>query len=285
METAPSATTTKANGIHAQSCRRTFVSPRLPRKAKSAMTVIPPTMSGSSHPVNLAARHHGTTNAIEAPSASFQHSRRARHPSAATRTKNGRSAVTASCSNTMEEVSTPTSSPVSLARTLVGTPTEPKAVGVEFATRQQRTALAGSKPTPTRIAHGIATAVPKPAIPSMKFPKPHATSSARKRLSEDSEQSPPLMSAIAPDVSVIAYVKSAANMTSPIGNKPVETPCAAHPANSPADIPRQKSASAAPTTSAARAAFHAGAFTTTSAATRTAIGRSERTNVMLTKSP
>ena len=152
-----------------------------------------------------------------------------------------------------------------------------------MATRQQRTALSGSKPTPTRMAHGMATAVPKPAMPSMKFPNPQAMSSARKHLSSDSAARPPLMSAMAPDVSVIAYVKSAARITNPIGKRPVETPCTAQSASCPAETPRHRTASATPTASAASAAFQAGAFTTTSAATRTAIGNSESRKAMLKK--
>jgi len=65
-----------------------------------------------------------------------------------------------------------TSSPVIEARVTVGTPTEPKAVGVELTTRQAITARIGSRPIPTSMDAGMATAVPNPAMPSIKFPNP-----------------------------------------------------------------------------------------------------------------
>lgn len=64
------------------------------------------------------------------------------------------------------------SRPVKLARVLAGIPMEPYVVGTELATRQTRIALMGSKPRATSIDAGIAIAVPKPAIPSMKRRNP-----------------------------------------------------------------------------------------------------------------
>ena len=60
------------------------------------------------------------------------------------------------------------STPETALRVMVGTPTEPNAVGMEFTTRHATMVRTGSKPSATRIPAGMATAVPKPAMPSMK---------------------------------------------------------------------------------------------------------------------
>ena len=83
------------------------------------------------------------------------------------------------------------------ANVVVGIPIEPNVVGTEFATRHAMIDLSGSKPTATIIAAGIATAVPKPAIPSMKAPKPHASSNASTRVSDVTEESMVLIVSIA----------------------------------------------------------------------------------------
>ena len=76
-------------------------------------------------------------------------------------------------------------------------PIEPNVVGTEFATRHAMIDFSGSKPTATIIAAGIATAVPKPAIPSMKAPKPHASNNASTRVSDVTEESMVLIVSIA----------------------------------------------------------------------------------------
>ena len=82
------------------------------------------------------------------------------------------------------------------ANVVVGIPMEPN-VGTEFATRHAMIDFSGSKPTATIIAAGIATAVPKPAIPSMKAPKPHASNNASTRVSDVTEESIVLIVSIA----------------------------------------------------------------------------------------
>ena len=62
-------------------------------------------------------------------------------------------------------------------------PMEPYGVGTPFASRQTSTAGIASNPRPASIPAGMATAVPKPAMPSMKPPKHQATSSASRRRS------------------------------------------------------------------------------------------------------
>ena len=83
------------------------------------------------------------------------------------------------------------------ANVVVGIPIEPNVVGTELATRHAMIDFSGSKPTATIIAAGIATAVPKPAIPSMKAPKPHASNNASTRVSDVTEESMVLIVSIA----------------------------------------------------------------------------------------
>ena len=80
-------------------------------------------------------------------------------------------------------------SPVTLASVTVGTPTLPNAVGAAFTIRRAKTVGRASKPIATRIPAGIATAVPNPAIPSMKKPKPNPMIRARIRLSSETPDS------------------------------------------------------------------------------------------------
>ena len=91
-----------------------------------------------------------------------------------------------------------TSRPVMLDTVVVGTPTEPKAVGIELTTRQPTTTGRGSMPSAIRIPAGIATAVPKPAIPSMKWPKAHPIRRARTRWSVETPASIFLIFSMAP---------------------------------------------------------------------------------------
>ncbi len=83
-------------------------------------------------------------------------------------------------------------------RVTVGTPTEPKAVGVELTTRQPTTAPIGSSPIPASMEAGIATAVPNPAIPSIKLPKPQPIRRSSTRLSFETPANILLISSIAP---------------------------------------------------------------------------------------
>ena len=87
--------------------------------------------------------------------------------------------------------------PVKDANVVVGIAIEPNVVGTEFATKQAKMDFNGSNPTATIIAAGIATAVPKPAIPSMKAPKPHANNTAKIRISLVTEDNITLIVSIA----------------------------------------------------------------------------------------
>lgn len=80
----------------------------------------------------------------------------------------------------------------------VGIPMDPNGVGTPLAIRHNRHAISGSKPSPTSMLAGMATAVPKPAMPSMKPPKHHAIIRARILASEDTDERRRLMTSIAP---------------------------------------------------------------------------------------
>lgn len=114
--------------------------------------------------------------------------------------------------------------PVKLAKVLAGIPMEPYVVGTELATRQTRMALIGSKPMATNIEAGIAIAVPKPAMPSMKAPKPQPMSRARTRRSLLTVVNMCLTMSMLLVYSVRLYVKIAAMMTSKIGQHARATP-------------------------------------------------------------
>ena len=83
-------------------------------------------------------------------------------------------------------------------------PTEPNIVGTPLAMRQTRMAVTGSISSAISMLAGMATAVPKPAMPSMKFPKPQTMMSAWTRRSSDTRASPLRIVAIAPDSTVTA---------------------------------------------------------------------------------
>ena len=75
---------------------------------------------------------------------------------------------------------------------------EPNMVGTPLASRHTSTAFMGSKPSAIIIDAGMATAVPKPAMPSRKPPKHQPMSSASTRWWELTEVSIILMISIAP---------------------------------------------------------------------------------------
>ena len=70
-----------------------------------------------------------------------------------------------------------------LASVVAGSPTAPKPTATVLATRQMTAENIGLKPSPMRMAAGMATAVPKPAIPSRTPPNPHVSSNTSKPLS------------------------------------------------------------------------------------------------------
>ena len=78
---------------------------------------------------------------------------------------------------------TPASKPVTAAMVVVGIPMDPKDGATALEIKQAMMVLIGGYPRATSIAAGIATAVPKPAMPSMNVPKPQAMSRNTTRLS------------------------------------------------------------------------------------------------------
>ena len=71
-----------------------------------------------------------------------------------------------------------------LASVVAGRPTAPKPTATVLATRQMTAENIGLNPSPIKMAAGIATAVPKPAIPSSTPPRPHVSKSTNNPLSE-----------------------------------------------------------------------------------------------------
>src|SRR5476651_986484 len=63
------------------------------------------------------------------------------------------------------------SSPVTLARVMIGVPRAPNATGAVLAINARPDAANGEKPNPIRIAPVTATGVPNPAAPSKNAPK------------------------------------------------------------------------------------------------------------------
>ena len=191
----------------------------------TAMEMIEPMIFGSSEPMKAAAMYCGMIKETDAirrngirPFSAF-----APLPMMIT-PRNGAANVSSICMMAVEEQISRMFRPVMLAMVVAGTPTLPNAVGVELMTRQETIERIGSKPSPTRMPAGIATAVPKPAMPSMKLPKPQAMISMRTRLSVETLPSMALMVSIAPVFSVRLYVKSAAMITIMIGQNALRTP-------------------------------------------------------------
>lgn len=91
-----------------------------------------------------------------------------------------------------------TSSEVSCARTMTGTPTAPKAVGTLLAMRLTSAEKTGLNPRLMRIAAGMATAVPNPAIPSSSPPNPQVMSSTWMHLLEEMDENWALSTSIFP---------------------------------------------------------------------------------------
>ena len=90
------------------------------------------------------------------------------------------------------------SRPVMEASVVVGMPMEPNMVGTPLARRHTSTAFMGSKPRAIIMEVGMATAVPKPAMPSRKPPKHQPMRSASTRWWELTEVSMTLMVSMAP---------------------------------------------------------------------------------------
>ena len=139
------------------------------RAIRTPRQMTEPITSGSCGPTNFAVRNSGTTKETAAaavmPKTPFSafgpppkimiikngEIRNSRHSMVAIAPQRGR-----------------ISTPETALRVIAGTPTEPNAVGMALITRQATMVFTGSKPRATRIPAGIATAVPKPAMPSIK---------------------------------------------------------------------------------------------------------------------
>ncbi len=106
----------------------------------------------------------------------------------------------------------------------VGTPTEPNAVGVELTTRQAITESIGLTPIAANMDAGMATAVPNPAIPSMKLPNPHPIIRSNTLWSMETLASIFLINSIAPVSNVRLYVNKAATITRQIGHSALSIP-------------------------------------------------------------
>ena len=122
-------------------------------------------------------------------------------PTIYTRKKGSMKKMSTSILAVFAEISTG-ESPVIAEMVAIGTPTDPKAVGIELTTRHPTTTGTGSIPSAIRIPAGIATAVPNPAIPSIKWPNPHAIKRASTRWSAETPASIFLIFSIAPVSSV-----------------------------------------------------------------------------------
>jgi len=109
------------------------------------------------------------------------------------------------------------SNPTRPAAVVVGIPMEPKVGGVAFAIKHATAEKRGLKPRATIIAAGIATAVPKPATPSMNPPKPHAKINTRTRLSFVTDVNMLLINSMALVSTQRLYANIAAMMIKPIG--------------------------------------------------------------------
>ena len=190
-----------------------------------SMEHIEPIISGSSGPSHHAAANHGITKDSDAISVIRNTPFNAFIPlPQITTIKNGERNVKIACISATFAESAPSSTPETVPNVVVGTPTEPNAVGVLFTTRHAVTARMGSSPIPASIEAGIATAVPNPAIPSMKFPNPQPIISINILLSSEIPASIFLIESIAPVLSVRLYVKRAAIITKQIGHNAFKTP-------------------------------------------------------------
>ena len=167
------------------------------------MEQMEPMMFGSSGPSQCAVKNQGTVKETAAVRVMGNIPLRALIPLPQMQTiKNGETKVSRHWMMATLADRGKISVPVTEARVTVGTPTEPKAVGVEFTTRQATTVLMGSSPIPTRMEAGMATAVPNPAMPSIKFPNPQPMIRASTRLSWETPASIFLINSMAPVFSV-----------------------------------------------------------------------------------
>ncbi len=169
------------------------------------------------------------------------------------------------------------SKPTRLAKVTVGIPMLPNGVGTPFAIKQTKQENKAGNPNPTSIPAGIAIAVPKPAIPSMNPPKHQATNRTRSRLSLVTEVIICLINSIAPVLTVKLYVKTAATITTTIGQRAIKKPSRAAVLVSMTGSFQTNKASKKATIIEPHAAFQVGHFSSVKATINHKIGHKPRT--------
>ena len=168
----------------------------------TAIQITEPSTEGNSGPINLAVKYWGIKKLkpesnviIPTPLNDSEKLFPLCFPTIATRKNGTKIFIMVSWTTILAAVVTG-SRPVIFIAVTAGIPIEPKATGVVFATRQTTAAKRGSNPKATSIPAGIATAVPKPAIPSIKAPNPHEIINTRIRLSLDTDANICLMTSM-----------------------------------------------------------------------------------------
>ncbi|VVO45225.1 hypothetical protein PS710_06601 [Pseudomonas fluorescens] len=123
------------------------------------------------------------------------------------------------------------SSPVTLARVMIGVPKAPNATGAVLAINARPDAASGENPSPIRMAPVTATGVPNPAAPSKNAPKQKAISSNCSRRSSVMRASESCSTLNEPFSVVSRCRKMMLSTIQPIGSKPLAAPySAAEPA-------------------------------------------------------
>ena len=168
-----------------------------PNVAASEQTA--PTTSGRSGPMKRAASASGMANEAAATRVIGRTPRSAFVPPPTSITMRiGHTIRKGNAMSACVNASAMASRLVMLASVAVGMPIEPNIVGKPLAMRHERIDVTGSRPSATSMLAGMATAVPKPAMPSRKLPKHQAMSSTRMRRSADTEHSMRLIVSMAP---------------------------------------------------------------------------------------
>ncbi len=132
------------------------------------------------------------------------------------------------------------SSPVTLARVMIGVPSAPKATGAVLAISARPDAANGEKPRPIRIAPVTATGVPNPAAPSKNAPKQKAISSNCKRRSSVIRARESCSTLNEPFSVVRRCRKMMLSTIQPIGSKPFAAPNNAAEPAMPAGMSKAK---------------------------------------------
>ncbi|MNQ80565.1 hypothetical protein D3C85_955520 [compost metagenome] len=176
-------------------------------------------------------RNCGTAKLTPATRIAGQISTILRQPAKAQISQNGTSTEKkGNCRPTIIDSSI-SSSPVTLARVMIGVPRAPNATGAVLAISASPEAASGEKPSPIRIAPVTATGVPKPAAPSKNAPKQKAISSNCRRRSSVMRARESCSTLNEPFSVVRRCRKMMFNTIQPIGSRPLAAPnSAAEPA-------------------------------------------------------